>query len=126
LTNFGVGGGSITVNGAGQTGNSINVSGGPASEANWLRQGDIIQFAGDSLVYDVNGLVGTDGGGDAALLIHPPKFTGNSPANNEAVEIVASAIFMKVVLTNVDMPDIDADGVMPPGLTLEWREQPTI
>ena len=80
LTNFGVGGGSITVNGAGQTGSTLNVSGGPVSTTDWLRQGNIIKWAGDQLVYDVNVDVNTNGHGDAAIPIPPPLFTGQSPA----------------------------------------------
>lgn len=125
LTNFGVGGGSITVNGAGQTGSTLNVSGGPATTTDWMRQGDILNWAGDQLVYDVNGAVDTDSNGDAAIPIHPPLFTGQSPADGALVEIVAANIFFKAVMVRASMPDIEAHGVLFPGLTLVWREQPS-
>ncbi len=125
LTNFGVGGGTPRVNGAGQTGNTLVIDGASSSITNWLRQGDIIKWAGDQLVYDVNGDVNTNSGGNATIPIHPPIFTGQSPANNAVVEIVAANIFFKAVVIAVEMPDIEINGVMFPGLTMVWREQPS-
>ncbi len=125
LTNFGVGGGSITVDGAGQTGDMLNVSGGPVTTTDWQRQGNIIQWAGDQLVYDVKADVDTDSNGDAGIPIHPPIFTGQSPADGALVEIVAANIFFKAVIVLVEMPDIEVNGILFPGLTIVWREQPS-
>ena len=124
-TNYGTGGGSPTVDGASQTGSTLNIASGDTSVTNWLRDGDIIQVAGLQHVIDVVGDVDTDPSGDAAIPVHPPIFTGNSPANGAAVEIDASQIYFKAVLVRADMPDIEAHGVMSPGLTMTWREQPT-
>lgn len=124
--NYGVGGGgTITVKGAAQTGATLDVQGGPISEPNWLLSGDIIQVVGLQHVIDVVGTVGTDGSGDATIPIHPPIFTGNSPADAAAVEIDASLIYFKAVVVGVTGGDIESMGIMAPGMTLTWREQPT-
>lgn len=126
LTNFGVGGGTPLVNGAGQTGDTLVIDGAGTNVTNWLRKGDIINWVGDQLIYDVNGDVNTDGGGNASIPIHPPIFTGQSPANNAPVEIDPTNIFFKAVITSVFMPDIEINGVLFPGLTINWREQPSV
>jgi len=124
-TNFGVGGGSPLVNGVGQIGDSIIVDAAPVSTTNWLRAGDIIKFGGLQLVYDVKANVNTDSGGNATITIHPPIFAGQGPANNAVVTIAAASIFFSAVILNLQMPDIEAHGVIVPGMTLLWREQPS-
>lgn len=125
VTNFGVGGGSPLIAGAGQTGDMINVDGGPSSVTNWLRTGDIIKFTGLQLVYDVKANVNTNGAGQATIPISPPIFSGQSPTDNSAVEIVAANINFLAVIIGRQMPDIEANGIIPPGTTLSWREQPS-
>ena len=124
-TNYGEGGGAPVIAGADQTGSTIDISGGPNSETGWLKDGDIIQFASKQLVYDAAADINTDGAGLATITIHPPIFTGDSPANASAVEIDAAQVWFSAVLVNVQMPDIEADGIMLSGLTLTWREQPS-
>ncbi len=124
--NFGVGGGSPTISGADQTGATINIANGPIGVTGWLLYGDIIQFAGINLVFDVVGTVDVDGGGLASIPIHPPIFVGNSPSNGSAVGVDASAIFFKAVAVDITPPDIESDGIVMPGLTILWREQPSI
>lgn len=123
--NYGNGGGSPLVAGADQTGDELDIDGASTGITNWLRYGDIIQISGLQLVFDVVGNVDTDGGGNATIPIHPPIFTGASPANNAPVTINAANIWIKAVLVDVQMPDIEADGVLTPGMTLVWREQPS-
>lgn len=123
--NYGVGGGSPAIDGGSQTGDTLNIKNGPATITNWLRWGDIVKIAGLQLIYDVRGNVDTDSLGEAELPISPPIFAGGSPADSAAIEIDASLIFFKAVLSGAQMPDIEAHGVMAAGMTLVWREQPS-
>ncbi len=123
--NYGAGGGTPIVAGADQTGSTLDISGAPNSITNWLRDGDIIQLAGKQLVYDAAANINTDGSGLATITIHPPIFEGDSPANGAAVEIDAAQVWFYAVIVNVQMPDIESNGIMAPGLTLTWREQPS-
>lgn len=123
-TNYGAGGGSPEIDGADQTGNTLDIDGASNNITNWVRDGDIIQVAGISLVLDVVANANTNGSGEVTVTIHPPIFAGDSPTNGVAVEIDPASIWFSAVLVNVQMPDIEADGVMMPGLTLTWREQP--
>jgi len=123
--NFGAYGGAPLVNGASQTGNSIIFDGAAANITNWARDGDLIKFAGLQLLYDVIANANSDGSGNVTLTIHPPIFAGQSPANNAVLSIDPSTFFFKAVMVSVQMPDVEADGVLFPGLTLQWREQPS-
>lgn len=123
--NYGSLGGSPSVSGATQTGSTLLVSGAPVSTANWLRRGDIIQISGLQLIYDVAADVITDSAGHASVSISPPIFSGGSPANGAFVQTNASLIFLKAILTNVEMPMIDQVGVAQAGMVLHWREQPS-
>lgn len=80
---LGAGGGSPIVNGAGQTGKSLNITSGPASQTNWLRAGDKISVAG--LLHSVDADVDTAAGGTATILVSPRIFA--APANSAPVEI---------------------------------------
>lgn len=121
----GVGGGTVLVNGAGQTGSILNVDGATASVTNWLRQGDIIQVNGCPVIIDVTADTNSIGGGLAALPISPPIFVGQSPADNAAVNIIPSTIFFKAALIDVgEFPNMDTTKYIDAGLTLTWREQP--
>jgi len=123
--NFGAYGGSPLVFGAGQTGANINIDGAAASITNWARDGDLIKFAGLQLLYDVIANVSTDSAGAATIPIHPPIFVGGSPADNAVVSIDPNTFFFKAVVIDIQMPDVEAHGVLFPGLTIQWREQPS-
>jgi hypothetical protein len=125
VTNYGVASGSPVVDGGSQTGATLDIRSGPTNITNWLRYGDIIQVTGLQLVIDVVGNVNTDGSGDATIPIHPPIFTGQSPSDGAAVTVNAANIWFKAVLVVLQMPDIEAHGVVNPGMTLVWREQPS-
>ena len=125
LANYGVGGGTPLVDGASQTGSTLNIKGGPTTVTAWLRDGDLIAVAGIQSPFDVVADANTDGTGDAAVSIHPPIFTGQEPADAAVITITPNTIFFKAVLTSVTMPDIEAHGVVGPGMELVWREQPS-
>ncbi len=82
-TPAGVGGGTPVVAGAGQTGSTLNVSGGPLSTTDWLVAGDLVGVNGQ--VYMVTANATTDGSGAAALAIAPPL--RSSPASLSAVTL---------------------------------------
>jgi hypothetical protein len=126
LTRLGAGGGSPLVNGASQVGSNLIIDAATPSVTNWLRRGDLISVVGCAVVFDVNGDVSTNGSGQATIPIHPPIFSGGSPADNAVVEINPANIFFKAVLSMTsDFPHIDAGPrLMDAGLTLQWREQP--
>mgnify|MGYP000846173780 CR=1 FL=1 len=86
----GVGGGSPTVDGAGQTGATLNVASGPLSTSGWLVPGDFLGVNGR--MHMVTATTNTDGTGDAAVAIAPPL--GSSPANGAAVTLVLPTITM--------------------------------
>lgn len=89
----GVGGGAPVVAGAGQTGNSINLSGASVGITNWKRTGDVVKFAGDNAVYRARSNANSDGGGLVTLDIVPNLRL--SPANLAAVTI--SGVTFRVV-----------------------------
>lgn len=122
----GVGGGAtILVNGASQSGSTLNIDGASNSITNWARAGDIIKVAGCAVVFDVTADVNSDGTGHVALPISPPIFVGQSPADNAAVTNNPTAIYFKAVLIDVsEFPQMDTTKYIDAGLTLTWREQP--
>lgn len=75
----------VLVKGASQTGATIDVDSAPVSQTGYLKAGDLIKFAGVTLVYQVTGDVNTDSGGNATIPISPPIYAGGSPADNAAV-----------------------------------------
>lgn len=86
----GTGGGSPVVAGAGQTGATLAISGGPASVSGWLAQFDMIEA--DGYLYRVTATVNTDGSGNASVPVHPPL--RGSPANAAAVVLTNPAARM--------------------------------
>lgn len=82
-TPSGVGGGAPVVNGAGQTGSALAVSGAPSSIAGWLRAGDFIGV--DGFLHMVTADADTDGAGAVSLSISPPL--RRSPANGAALTL---------------------------------------
>ncbi len=79
--------GTITVNGATQTGQTINLSGFAISTTDVFKRGDIIQFANDSKVYMVSAGVSSDGSGNASVALIPKL--RKSPADASNVNIAA-------------------------------------
>lgn len=67
---LGAGGGTPVVDGAGQTGSTLAVTGGPLSTPAWLVPGDFIGVGGR--MHMVTASTNTDGSGDASVAIAPP------------------------------------------------------
>lgn len=82
----GVGGGTPVVSGASQVGGTINISGAPASTANWLRAGDYLAFTNNELKM-VTADVTTTTSGTAAVSIAPKIHS--SPTDASAIDITA-------------------------------------
>lgn len=86
-THRGIGGGSPKVDGAYQTGNTLNVKDAPLSTLKWLKRGDYFQLGSGAsarlykLVEDAN----TDGSGDVQLEFAPA--IAIAPADNAVLEI---------------------------------------
>lgn len=85
----GVGGGTPLVDGAGQTGLTLAIKGGPLSTTNWLKVGDWIQLGSGSStrLHKVLVAASTDGAGKATLDIWPRL--RSSPADSAAVTITS-------------------------------------
>ena len=81
----GVASGSPLVNGASQTGKTLNIKGAGASVTDWLKAGDILTNAGHTKVYMVTANVDTDGAGNAAVPIVPALV--ESPPDNAVVTL---------------------------------------
>lgn len=78
-------GGTPLVNGAAQTGSSIDVKGGSINITDWAKAGDFVIFGGDTKVYQITADASTDGSGNITLSIYPPLLT--SPADNASVTL---------------------------------------
>jgi len=87
----GLGNGTPLVNGAGQTGDTLNIDGCGANKTNYLRSGDYIQLgaASSATLHKVLEDVSTDGSGQATLTLWPHIRT--APANNSTV-VTSSAV----------------------------------
>lgn len=96
---LGTGGGTPLVSGGSQVGSSIVTDGWPNSTI-VLAVGDLIQFTGLPLVYDVTAQVTSNGSGEAAIPIDPPIFAGGAPADNAPL-FVGSSISWKVRVVDV-------------------------
>lgn len=75
----------VTVNGGGQTGDSLATTGWPASTTNVVRRGDVIGLGDRNRVFKIRSDADSDANGNATLQIFPPIFTGNAPADLTAV-----------------------------------------
>ena len=79
----GIGGGTPVVSGAGQTGSTLNVTGGPLTTSGWLVAGDLIGVNGT--LHLLTATANTDGSGNSALAIAPPLRT--SPADAATITL---------------------------------------
>lgn len=93
--------GTPIVNGANQTGRTINLSGFTYSQVGIAKAGDIIKFAGHSKVYMVTADATSSGTGTATLSIEPALM--QSPAHAEAVVSSNVPFAVKLVSDNLDM-----------------------
>lgn len=93
----GVGGGSPLVKGAGQTGGSLLIDGGPLSTSGYLVPGDYVGV-GSRLHMNV-GTANTNGSGEATLTLRPTLFT--APADNEVITLVKPTVTMMLAEDSV-------------------------
>jgi hypothetical protein len=120
LTPKGAYGGTPLVDGANQTGSTIDVKGGSNNITNWARAGDLIKFAGLNLVYEVTADANTDGSGDVTLSIDPPIFVGGSPADEAALTTTAVTVRARVMAAQFPQTDASDHGM----LQVTFQESP--
>ena len=94
ITRGGAGGGTPVVDGASQTGNSINVSGATASVTNWLKAGDWLSIGSQLFMCTEN--TSSNGSGLVTVKVQPGIRT--SPADDAAEDIAlpVSGTFMLI------------------------------
>lgn len=110
--------GSISINGANQTGTSISVT---STLNKILKAGDIIKIAGLNLVYNIKTDMTSPTAG--TISIYPPIFSGGSPSNGAAITI--TGVKFRAVLTgDLKMPSRSGNVTYYAGLTLTFRECP--
>ena len=112
LTPKGAYGGSPLVAGADQTGATINLDAASATITNWARAGDLVTFAGITLVYEVTADTNSDGGGLVALPIDPPIFVGSSPGNNAVLTTTAVVLTARVIAAQFPETDANDHGLL--------------
>lgn len=118
-TPVGGGTGSPTVNGAGQTGTSLNT-------ANWtganpvLRIGDIFTVAGVPYVLECTDVATNLSSGQSTLTISPPIYASVSPANGAAITYVNPTLTARII-QEPDVPNVDSDGLIT-GLVIVFKE----
>lgn len=98
----------VLVNGAGQTGNSLVVDGGPASTAGLVLVGDVVSIGGRGFVVMAD--AATNGSGQATLSLEPRITT--APADNAEVRIRDPRVRFRMRAENepgwlLEMPDIE-------------------
>ena len=81
----GVLGGTPVVNGAGQSGSSLAISGCAASTVGWMKAGDVFTLAGNDKVYMLTADANTNASGQVTLNFEPQLIV--SPAGGEALTV---------------------------------------
>lgn len=92
-------GGTPVVDGASQTGNSLNISGGTISQTGWIKAGDIFQAS--NTLHMATADADTDGSGDVTV-----EFTPEIRAtltNGESVAVSASSTTIWILDSDVSM-----------------------
>lgn len=79
--------GSPVVDGASQTGSTLNIKGLTATQTGIAKEGDVFKVSGSTKVYMVTADANSDGAGKAALSISGPLIT--SPADAEALTVAS-------------------------------------
>lgn len=95
-------GGAPLVNGAGQTGRSVNIKGLTATQTGIAKAGDFIVFAGDPKAYMVTADANSDGSGHAALTIEPALML--SPADGAAITFTATPFTVALTADMQEFP----------------------
>ncbi len=108
LTPLGPMNGTPLVNGASQTGSTLNIDGATINQTPWVRAGDIFTIAGINQVYECTADANSDGSGLVAIPISPPIFSGGSPVDGNALTV--TAVILKVILIEPpDFPETNAN-----------------
>lgn len=110
--------GAISVNGASQTGTTINVN---STLNKILKAGDVIKITGLNLVYNIKTDMTSPTAG--SISIYPPIFSGGSPSDGAAITI--TGVKFRAALTgDLKMPSRTGGVTYYAGLTLNFRECP--
>lgn len=119
LTHRGGGTGAAVVNGASQTGSTLNTTGWTGSNP-VLKHGDIFTIAGIAHAFNVTADAPNLVAGATALAIDPPILAGGSPANSAAITYTG-ALLTAFLVGSSELPDATED-VFLANLTLTYRE----
>ena len=109
--------GTIVVNGASQTGDTLNVT--PTALSQPLLEGDIINIADFNTVLFLQ--EDMTSGTDTTLKIFPLILSGNSPINGKSVTY--AGVKFRCVIDQLDMPVLNSNGWYQ-GLSITFRECP--
>jgi hypothetical protein len=115
----GTGTGGITVDGAAQTGNTLDTTGWPLSTSNVVRAGDLIKVAGIGYTFEVTDDANSDGAGDATVGINPPIYT--APA--DAAAVTTTDVDISAIITQISIPEI-SNAFYYDGISIGIRESP--
>ena len=102
--------GTPIVNGASQTGDTLNIDGVPTSQTGYLKAGDYIQLGSGSgaRIYKVLDDANSNGSGEVALTIYPDL--RSSPSDGATV-VVSSAVGLFRLTTPTHNWSISTDGI---------------
>ncbi len=102
--------GTPVVNGASQTGDTLNIDGVPASQTGYLKAGDYIQLGttSNARIYKVLDDADSNGSGEVALTIYPDL--RSSPSDGATV-VVSSAVGLFRLTTPTHNWSISTDGI---------------
>jgi hypothetical protein len=93
--------GTPAVNGAGQTGTTVALSGFTASQIGVVKAGDLLQFSGGTKVYMATADADSNGSGQVSLSIQPALVA--SPASGALVTVRNVAFTVAMTADNLDM-----------------------
>mgnify|MGYP005827626493 CR=1 FL=1 len=93
----GAGGGTPVVNGATESGTTVDTDGWTASVTGVMKAGDSFTIAGIDVLFRVTADANSDSGTQSTLTIEPPILAGSPPADNAALTI-ASATLTAVII----------------------------
>ena len=109
----------IEVDGAGQTGTTLNIKTLTISQSNIAKAGDFFKIAGHSKVYQVTANANSNGAGKAALSIKPKLVT--SPADGEDLTITGVAFTLALASDEFELP-LRSPSAMAAGFELKMIE----
>ena len=102
--------GTPVVNGASQTGDTLNIDGVPASQTGYLKAGDYIQLGttSNARIYKVLDDADSNGSGEVALTIYPDL---RSTPSDGATVVVSNAVGLFRLTTPTHNWSISTDGI---------------